>query len=263
MLKAGDRKGESVTQELSTQRGWVDTTVMQTAAGLDLDNLARLYREQNEFLVLQDFLPRALVAKLLSEVEAVRPSVHRNYIPRHKKGGSVSAFTLAQMAPTVVELYRAPGFRDFLTRMTNTSLLFCPDEDPHAYALYFYTEPGDHIGFHYDTSYYKGSRYTVLIGLIDHSTSRLVCRLYNDDQSRETQELRLATDPGSLILFNGDKLYHSVTPLGNGEERVVLTLQYVTNQTMGPVKRFISNMKDTIAYFGLSAWTGRTSGRSG
>lgn len=249
-----------MTQDLSNQIGWVNATVMNAAAGLDLNDLEHLYREQNEFVVLQDFLPRDLVSKLLSEVDAVRPSVHRNYIPRHKKGGSVSAFTLAQMAPTVVELYRAPGFRDFLTRLTRTPLLFCPDEDPHAYALYFYTEPGDHIGFHYDTSYYKGSRYTVLIGLVDHSTSRLVCRLYNDDRSRETKELQLATEPGSLILFNGDKLYHAVTPLGENEERVVLTLQYVTNQAMGPVKRFISNMKDTVAYFGLSAWTGRTRG---
>ena len=36
--------------------------------------------------------------------------------------------------------------------------------------LYYYTEAGDHIGYHYDTSYYKGSRYTILMGLVDKST---------------------------------------------------------------------------------------------
>lgn len=244
-------------QDRTDQAGWVDTTLTRTATGLDLDNLSRLYRDQNEFLVLQEFLPRDLLSRLIREVETVRPSIHRNYIPRHKKGGSISAFTLAQMAPTVVALYRSAGFRAFLGRLTNTNLLFCPDDDPHAYALYFYTEPGDHIGFHYDTSYYKGNRYTVLLGLIDHSTSQLVCQLYKDDPFREPQELRLETPPGSFIVFNGDKLYHAVTPLGEGEERVVLTLQYVTNQDMGPVKRFISNMKDSVAYFGFSALTGR------
>ena len=40
-----------------------------------------------------------------------------------------------------------------------------PAQDPHAYALYFYTRPGDHIGWHYDTSYYAGRRYTLLLGL--------------------------------------------------------------------------------------------------
>ena len=49
---------------------------------------------------------------------------------------------------------------------TGQRLQPCPEADPPSCALYFYTEPGDHIGFHYDTSYYKGTRYTVLVGLL-------------------------------------------------------------------------------------------------
>ena len=56
----------------------------------------------------------------------------------------------------------------------------------------------------------------------------------------------------TLVLFNGDKLWHAITPLGEGEERVSLTLEYVTNPRMSPFKRFVSNMKDSIAYFGFS-----------
>jgi hypothetical protein len=49
--------------------------------------------------------------------------------------------------------------------------------------------------------------------------------------------------------------------VGEGEERIVLSMEYVTNQEMGPFKRFISNMKDAIAYFGVSAlWRGRVTG---
>jgi len=39
-------------------------------------------------------------------------------------------------------------------------------DDPHADALYFHTRAGDHIGWHYDTSYYAGPRYTLLLGVI-------------------------------------------------------------------------------------------------
>ena len=140
---------------------------------------------------------------------------------------------------------------DFLSRLAGARLLLCPDDDPHACALYFYTEPGDHIGFHYDTSYYKGARYTVLIGLVERSSSRLVCQLYKDDPRRQTQELSVATEPGTFVFFNGDKLYHSVSPLQPGEERIVLTMQYVIDQRMGPFKRVVSNMKDAVAYFGF------------
>lgn len=131
--------------------------------------------------------------------------------------------------------------------------MLCPEEDPHSCALYFYTEAGDHIGYHYDTSYYKGKRFTVLLGLQDQSSSRLVCRLHTKEQGREVKELSLPTDPGTFIFFNGDKLHHAVTPLGAEEERVVLTLQYVTNPSMGRAQRWFSNMKDAVGYFGWSA----------
>ena len=36
--------------------------------------------------------------------------------------------------------------------ITGRALQSCPESDPHSCALYFYTEPGDHIGFHFDTS---------------------------------------------------------------------------------------------------------------
>ncbi len=32
---------------------------------------------------------------------------------------------------------------------------------------------------------------------------------------------------------------------------MVLTLQYVIDPSMSPVKRFVSNMKDSLAYFGF------------
>jgi hypothetical protein len=56
-------------------------------------------------------------------------------------------------------------------------------------------------------------------------------------------------DPGTVALFNGDKLWHVVTPLGKGEERIILTLQYVTNQEMGPFKKMFPNLKHAFAYF--------------
>ncbi|HEX7127934.1 MAG TPA: 2OG-Fe(II) oxygenase, partial [Thermodesulfobacteriota bacterium] len=178
-------------------------------------------------------------------------AIHRNYVPRHKKGGSVSAYTLAREAPAIVALYHAPALVGFLSAVSGQPLRPCPESDPHACALYFYTEPGDHIGFHYDTSYYRGARFTVLVGLIERSSSRLVCQPFKGDPTREPRELRLATEPGTLVFFNGDRLWHAVTPLGEGEERVSLTLEYVTDPTMSPVKRFVSNMKDAIAYFGF------------
>jgi hypothetical protein len=219
--------------------------------GLDVARAREAYWRQNELLVLERWLPPSVVEALAAEVEAVRPAIHRTYIPRHKKGGSVSSYTLRAQAPAILALYRHPAFLEFLSRVTGERPEPCPESDPHACALYFYTEPGDHIGFHYDTSYYRGTRYTVLVGIVERSSSRLHCQLYKDVPGRACEELRLATEPGTIVLFNGDKLWHSITPLGEGEERVSLTLEYVTDARMSRFRRFVSNMKDSIAYFGF------------
>ena len=231
----------------------VAETVARALAGLDLADVQRRYWEQDEFVYLDRWLTPSLIDRLLLEVERVRPCINRNYIPRHKKGGSVSFYTLLEQAPTIVALYRAPAFIQFLAAVTGRPLQACPPSDPHSCALYFYTEPGDHIGFHFDTSYYRGARYTVLLGLVERSSSRLVYQLFKKNPEQTPIELQLATHPGTLILFNGDKLWHAVTPLGDGEERVSLTLEYVTDPSMNPVKRLFSNLKDAVAYFGFRA----------
>jgi len=228
---------------------------------LDVEALRRTYVEQGEFVYVERWLPPALVERLVADVDRVRPAIHRNYIPRHKKGGSVSAHTLVERAPAIVALYRSPAFLELLARLTGANLQRCPATDPHACALYFYTEPGDHIGFHYDTSYYRAARYTVLVGLVERSSSRLVCQLHRGVPGRTPLEVSLRTEPGTFILFNGDKLWHAITPLGAGEERVSLTLEFVTDPRMAPLKRFVSNMKDSIAYFGFrSVFGGRAHG---
>jgi hypothetical protein len=229
--------------------------VSQVIQALEFEPTQQRYWAQNECVFLERFLPADVVEHwLLPDVDRLRADVHRNYIPRHKKGGSVSYYALMEKAPVFLELYRSPAFIEFMSRLVKAPLMPCPTHDPHACALYYYTEPGDHIGFHYDTSYYKGARYTVLMGLVQHSIQcQLVCQLYKNDPQRDIKELRLSTTPGSMVIFNGSRLWHAITPLEEGAERVVLTMEYVTNPEMGALNRFISNMKDAIAYFGFSA----------
>ena len=83
--------------------------------------------------------------------------------------------------------------KKFIENIVGEPLMTCPEDDPHAVALYHYTEPGDHIGVHYDKSFYKGRRYTVLLGLIQDSVeSKLMCFLGANKLDRRKKP------PGSL-----------------------------------------------------------------
>jgi hypothetical protein len=240
----------------------VEDGLSRAIAVLDKPDVHRTYWNQNEFLFLPQFVPSTVVEPCLLEIEQVEPDIHRNYVPGHKQGGSVSYYVIREKAPAILALYRSPELRTFLSRLVGAPLMLCPEDDPHACALYYYTKPGDHIGFHYDTSYYQGARYTVLIGLVEQSEHcRLVARVHKGKAPTEISETRIPMDPGTTVVFNGDKLWHAVTPLGAMERRVVLTLQYVTDQRMGPLKKLFSNMKDAVAYFGPAALMHRPTAR--
>jgi hypothetical protein len=184
-------------------------------------------------------------------VGAVESSVNRNYLPGHKQGGSVGRHTLDERAPFIAELYRSRALIEMLEGVAGERLQLSPSDDPHAYALYFYTRPGDHIGWHYDTSYYAGRRYTVLLGVIDRSSCRLDYELHTREKSAAVVPGSIQIPPGGLVFFDGDALRHRITPLGEGEMRVSLTFEYVTDPRIRRGWRLISNLKDALGYFGF------------
>lgn len=225
--------------------------IAEKAAQQDVAALRQAYLEQDEFLVLEDFLPREVMDQWDEQLEALKPHIHRNYIPKHKKGGSVGYDTVLKLAPAMTAIYHSRPLLELLRAITGAKMNECPASDQHRCALYAYTEPGDYIGWHYDTSYYKDRRWTLLVGFQDNSSARLVCRLHTRNKGRAAVNLELKVAPGTLVLFNGDKVYHAVTPIQPNEFRYMVSMQYVTTGEMNPFLRFVSNMKDSIAYFGI------------
>lgn len=249
---------DNVTTEKQLERSAEEDSREATSASvreflsrMNLSAAREKYREQGQFVCFNDFVPSGLVRRMAREAEALRPYVQRKVIPGYKKSGSVSFYRLSESAPAILEFYRDPALIGWLSELTGAVLQSCPDSDPHAAALYYYTEAGDHIGFHFDSSHYKGARYTVLIGLVDDSTGRLICDLHRRDPKRATEHLELATPPGTFTFFQGDCVWHSVSPVGPGETRIVLTMEYVTDASMSPVRRLVSDLKDAMTYFGF------------
>lgn len=229
-----------------------DGAVAASVRRLDVEELRARYLGQGEFVTADAFLPAVELQRLVAEAERTLPRVHRSHVPRRKKSGSVGWFTLQDEAPAIAALYRSPALLAFFSRLAGRPLRLCPERDPHSCALYVYTEPGDHIAAHYDTSFYRGARYTALLALVNRTTaSRLVGTLHTRDRHRAEEPFAVSTDPGMLVFFDGDRLWHAVTPLGPGETRVVLTMQFVTDQRMALFTRFVSDMKDAISYFGF------------
>lgn len=231
-------------------RAWRGTEARMAA--WDLEAARADYLDRDQLLIRPDAFAPADLARMASAAERLRPEVVRRRLPGYKKSGSVSHAGVRAAAPELDALYRSPRLVETLSSVAGVRLEPCPAWDLHACALYYYTEPGDFIGWHFDSSHYRGERYTVLVGIVNSTTqSRLECRLYEKIPAHEKVELSVSTEPGTLVFFNGDRLWHSVSKLGEGEERIVLTLEYVTDPRMSPLRRVMSDFKDSVAYFGF------------
>ena len=131
-------------------------------------------------------------------------------------------------------------------------LKLCPDEDPHACALYFYTEAGGHMGYHYDTSYYRGARYTVLVGPGPGLVQPALCRLRTRQPGRAPIDLAVATDARR----HGDLQRRQGLPRGSPSQAGSggWCNDGIRHQPGdgAPAARF-SNLKDAFTYFGIRA----------
>jgi hypothetical protein len=173
-------------------------------------------------------------------------------VPGQKKGGAVSRKNLDRLAPLFRSVYASDPLWHFVEKLTGETLFPCRPADPHTYALYFYSEPGDHIGWHYDTSFYRGRRFTMLFCLAGNESTQLECELFSRDRDKEKVECAFTLEPGTMVVFDGDRLWHRATPMAEGDrERVLLTMELVTDPSMSLLRRLISNVKDASAYFGF------------
>lgn len=208
--------------------------------------------QKHKMLVVDHFLPSQLVQELFCpEIENCVPYIHRVNIKTFKKSGSTGSHILSQYAPNLFSLYCMPSMKLLIEKIVGEPLQYCPKNDLHAAALYHYTEPGDYIGVHYDKSFYRGRRYTVLLGLIQDSvSSNLICYPGANKLQRRKNPITVFTHPGTLVIFDGDVLWHEVTPLAANERRVILTMEFVTDPRMTVINRLLSNFKDKILYFG-------------
>ena len=102
--------------------------------------------------IMPDFLPPHTFAALRAEAERLA-SPERNYVPVHKKGGTVAYETLIHAAPGIVSFYHSAVLLGLVSRLVGIWVGPTPIHDQSSLSLLFYNKPGDHIGWHYDHNF--------------------------------------------------------------------------------------------------------------
>lgn len=192
------------------------------------------------------------VEDLAAEALANRPLVERSFIPTHKQGGTLSYENIHRQGPLALSVYHSPALRAWLSRIIGAAVLPTADHDQSSCSLLVYTEPGDHIDWHFDHNFYRGRHFTVLICLVNQgagggpSAGRLRWR----DLTGGEREAVLG--PGDLAVFEGARIRHKATPLAAGDLRVMLSMTFATDPRIAPGRELIRRVKDT-AFYGIRA----------
>jgi hypothetical protein len=201
-----------------------------------------------------DFLGAEQFANLQREVEALS-GAERSYVPSHKRGGTIAYETLIEHAPGVTALYHSEAIAAYISRVTGVAVRPTPLHDQNSLSILIYERSGDHIGWHYDHNFYRGRHFTVLLPVVNHgnaadghSHARLKAMIGD-------AEAELQTPPNTLIVFEGARIMHKVTPLAAGERRVLISMTYCVDARANFAQAIARRFKDT-AFFGVRAlWT--------
>ena len=152
----------------------------------------------------------------------------------------------------IATLYTSAEYKTCISDIVGVPLQETPHRDNSSLSILFYERPGDHIGWHYDHNFYRGRHFTVLIpienrGHHEHGLSAATLLV-----KKNNRDVAVQTPPNKLIVFEGARTLHKVTPIEEGERRVILSMTYTTDPRSYPILNFIRKVKDT-AFFGLRA----------
>ncbi len=228
----------------------------QSLGGLQLAEAARARFQRvapgltriDNFLSAESFASLAHSAKDVTKPE-------RSYVPAHKKGGTIAYETLFNQMPQIVAFYQSPHLHARISEIVGTKVTATPLHDQSSCSLLCYQRGGDHIGWHFDHNFYRGRHFTALLTIVnqglkpcDLSSATLVAKV-------DGQAMPIETPPNALIVFEGSKLLHKVTPIGDGEQRIVLSMTFTENPANAWYQGIARRAKD-MAFFGIRAlWT--------
>lgn len=208
--------------------------------------------ERDRIIRVEGFSDPGYLAELRAECEANRGRAERSYIPRHKKGGTLSYEAIHRRAPACLALYHAPALRNWLSAVVGETLEPTADHDQSSCSILYYDQPGDHIHWHYDYDFYRGRHFTVLLSLVNRSAHGGISSGRLMQRTKAGEVVEWDTSENVLVLFEGARVFHRASPVAAGDQRIMLSMTFCTDPRIHPLKELARRVKDT-AYYGLRA----------
>jgi hypothetical protein len=210
-------------------------------------------RFRSDWLITaQDFLDPSTLEKLRQEALNNLPRLVRSYVPAHKQGGTVSYETIHTHAPRCLALYHSEALHRWIGEIVGEPVRCTADHDQSACSILYYTHAGDYINWHRDPNFYTGRQFTILLMLENKAPGGGMSSSALMRKHKDGREERIELDENDLVLFEGPRVLHKVSPTSAGDTRIALSMTFNTNPRIGLLSELARRVKDT-AFFGVKA----------
>jgi hypothetical protein len=155
----------------------------------------------------------------------------------NRKGITIPTQNIKNLSPDLISFYKNDLCKK-VSRITGLKLYPTGLDFPTSCAIIIYENEGDWINWHYDYNYYNGRFFTVLVPI----TQVLTCTKFQfKDKNNNVVDKDLTNN---AICFEGNYLYHRASKLCKNQKRVMLSCQYVTDNSISFINQVRIKLKD-------------------
>jgi len=151
----------------------------------------------------------------------------KNFLVR--KGTGISFYNLhkSEEYSGFLEIYYSNETLNVLSNILKKNIQRTPLSDNNACSLLIYNNAGDYIDWHKDYSNYYGDRYVVLLSIINNDKDKNCCSENEFIYMEEDNNInKIKLSPNNLIIFKGSEILHKSTAIGDGEQRILLSMTF-------------------------------------
>jgi hypothetical protein len=247
----------------------------------------------------------ALKSEVLRLVDGEGRARRYNFEPG-KAGSAIGYDELLRASPAIVDFFKKTASQ--VSEILRMRVVPTPEGDKSSLSVLVYDKEGDHIDWHYDLNFYEGRHFTVLVPILVEagvdaqlqvvvpdggefvfpsssseervrfpSASQITVEAilgsrFAREEGNEYPGSKVETVPvneGKMIVFEGDCVFHRVTPLGRigaalswssttypaasdrlvTPRRIILSMTFCTDPTISPLNECQRRLKDMV-YFG-------------
>jgi hypothetical protein len=155
----------------------------------------------------------------------------------NRKGITIPTQNIKNLSPDLISFYKNDLCKK-VSRITGLKLYPTALDFPTSCAIIIYENEGDWINWHYDYNYYNGRFFTVLVPI----TQVLTCTKFQfKDRNNNVVDKDLTNN---AICFEGNYVYHRASKICKNQKRIMLSCQYVTDNSISFINQVRIKLKD-------------------